>query len=194
MDSVSNGLIFLLISPSGSGKTSILNNVINTFSDIERFITYTTRKPRIGEVNGRDYFFVNKKQFYKLIQENELVEWEKFYGHMYGSSRKKLESLILGGRDGITAYDVLGSNKLYNLYPNNIVTIFIKPPSFDVLRDRLIARYTNIEERELRLQRFDYELNQMSSFKYIVLNQNLDDAVCDVSNIIRAERCMRLIF
>ena len=115
MNEKESGLIFLLISPSGSGKTAILNRILVEFPDIHRYITYTTRDPRQGEVNGRDYFFVTKDQFQLMIKEDKLVEWEEFFGHLYGSSKTNLDKFLTNNQDGIAAYDVRGQ-KTFTIY------------------------------------------------------------------------------
>ncbi len=186
-----DGLIFLLISPSGSGKTSIIETVLRDFQDIKRFVTYTTRNPRSGERYGIDYFFVSPNQFSLMTKTGKLVEWQKFYGQEYGSSKDELESFIKGKIDGIAAYDVLGASKLKKLYPKNIVTIFVIPPPIDSIKARLTLRYGNESEGQLRIQRFNMEMTYAGKFKYAVKNDSLEFAVEDVESIIRAERCYR---
>ncbi len=185
------GLIFLLISPSGSGKTSIIETVLHSFNDIKRIVTFTTRNPRPGEKDGVDYYFVSRDQFSLMAKNGELVERQKFYGQEYGSSKEKLETFINGQIDGIAAYDVLGASKLKKLYPKNIITIFVIPPPIDSIKARLVLRYGNENEGQLRIQRFDMEMGYAGKFKYAVKNDSLDIGVQEVESIIRAERCYR---
>jgi guanylate kinase len=185
------GLIFLMVAPSGAGKSTIIEEVLNEFSNLERIVTYTTRHQRPGEVEGFEYHFVNTEEFETLKSSGQLAEWQAFYGHQYGSSRARLESAIAGGLDLIGAYDVLGSLELMRKYPPNVVTIFILPPSVDELRRRLIERYgQETEEGRIRLERLEMEVDHASSFKYLVSNVDLNEAVRNVCGIIRAERCL----
>ncbi len=190
---MSNGLIFLLIGPSGSGKSSIIQSTFNDVPNVRRYTTYTTRLPRPGEINGREYYFVDRDEFERLRTQNKLIESQEFYGHLYGSSKEQLEEFIHNGIDGIAAYDVLGSKELLAEYPNNVVTIFIVPPSVEALRRRLLERYgDSTPEGQLRLRRFDMEMEYTGQFKYIVQNINLEQAIINVESIIYAERCARL--
>lgn len=188
---MSNGFIFLLIAPSGSGKTSIITKILEEFSDIKRFITFTSRNPRPGELNGVDYFFVNSEQFSAMIQSKKLIEWQEFYGQLYGSSLDQINLFINGQIDGIAAYDVLGAQQLEKLFPKNVVTIFIIPPSLESIQKRLLSRYGNESEGQLRIERFNMEMKFAGKFKYVVKNDELETAIQNVESIIRAERCYR---
>jgi guanylate kinase len=188
---VREGLIFLLIAPSGAGKSTIIERVMGGVSGLERIVTYTTRERRPGEVEGHEYHFVTTEGFERLKAAGELAEWQSFYGHQYGSLRARLESAIAEGQDLIGAYDVLGSLELMDKYPDNVVTIFILPPSVDELRRRLIGRYgEETDEGRIRLERLQMEMDHALSFKYVVSNVDLEDAVRNVSGIVRAERCL----
>jgi guanylate kinase len=190
---MAGGLIFLLIGPSGTGKSSIIRNVLKSVPDLRRYTTYTTRPPRAGEVDGREYYFVDRDRFEELVEAGKLVEWQAFYGQLYGSSRELLESFLQNDVDGIAAYDVLGSKELADQYPNNIITIFILPPSAEALRTRLVERCgSETPEGRLRLERFDMEMAYAGRFKYVVQNTKLEQATTDVECIIRAEQCARL--
>lgn len=186
-----DGLVFLLVAPSGSGKTSIISRILNEFDDIKRFVTFTSRDPRPGEQNGIDYFFVSPDEFSELIESGELIEWQKFYGQLYGSTRKQFDAFINGPKDGIAAYDVLGAQELAKMFPENIVTIFVIPPSVESLRARLLSRYGNDSEGNLRIDRFNMEMEFAGKFKYAVNNNDLETAIQNVAGIIRAERCYR---
>jgi guanylate kinase len=188
---MSNGFIFLLIAPSGSGKTSIITKILEKFGDIKRFVTFTSRDPRPGELNGIDYFFVNPKQFSALIQSGKLIEWQEFYGQLYGSSLNQINVFINGQIDGIAAYDVLGAQRLEKLFPKNIITIFIIPPSLESIQKRLLSRYGNESEGQSRIERFNMEMEFAGKFKYVVKNDELETAFQNVESIIRAERCYR---
>jgi guanylate kinase len=185
------GLIFLIVGPSGTGKSTIIEGVVSRLLNIERIVTYTTRERRPGEVEGFEYHFVSPDEFERLKAAGELAEWQAFYGHQYGSSRDRLESAIAEGLDLIGAYDVLGSVELTNRYPRHVVTVFILPPSVEELRRRLIDRYgEETEEGRIRLKRLEMEMSCAGSFKYHVSNENLEEAVEDMIGIVRAERCL----
>lgn len=187
----SDGLIFLLVAPSGSGKTSIITRILEEFGDIKRFVTFTSRPPRQGERNGVDYFFVSPEQFSKLREAGELIESQEFYGQLYGSSRDQFNEFINGQVDGIAAYDVLGAQHLEKMFPKNIVTVFIIPPSLESVKARLVSRYGNESEGRLRIERFSMEMEFAGKCKYVVNNDNLETAIQNVESIIRAERCFR---
>jgi guanylate kinase len=183
------GLIFLLSAPSGSGKSTILDGVISELPDLEKIVTYTTRKPRPGEVDGEEYYFVAEEEFERMKAKGELAESQTIFGNRYGSSKSRLESAIAEGRVLISAYDVKGAAELMRLYPDNVVTIFILPPSVEELRRRLRERYGEETQKvRKRLDRLEMEMSYAYSFKYVVCNIDVDEAVKDVSGIVRAER------
>jgi len=185
------GLIVLLVAPSGAGKSAIIDGVISELRNFERIVTYTTRPKRPGEVEGLEYHFVTTEEFERLKAAGQLAEWQAFYGHQYGSSRARLESAIARGLDLIGAYDVLGSLELMRKYPRNAATIFILPPSVEELRRRLVERYgAETEEGRVRLERLEMEMSHAYSFRYVISNVDLREAVRDVVGIVRAERCL----
>ena len=186
------GLVFLLISPSGAGKPYLIRRALDDFPGLCRFVTYTTREPRDGEITGEDYHFVSRAEFDTLKGKGLLGEWQEFYGHFYGSSKSQLENFINNRTDAIAAYDVIGSKFLHDLFPTNVITIFVMPPSVETLRVRLIKRYgENSTEGHLRLARFELEMQYASTFKYLVLNEDLEGAFTEVKSIIIAEKCAR---
>jgi guanylate kinase len=185
------GLIVLLVAPSGTGKSTIIDGVISELRNLERIVTYTTRPKRSGEVEGLEYHFVTTEEFERLKAAGQLAEWQAFYGHQYGSSRTRLESAIARGLDLIGAYDVLGSLELMGKYPRNATTIFVLPPSVEELRRRLVERYgAETEEGRVRLERLEMEMSHAYSFRYVVSNVDLREAIRDVVGIVRAERCL----
>lgn len=184
-----DGLIFLLAAPSGAGKSTIVKRVIFLLSDLEPIITYTTRDRRENEVEA-DHHFVTTEEFERMNGAGELAESQTIFGHQYGSSRNRLESAIEQGVDLISDYDVLGSEALANLYPDNVISVFVWAPP-DELRERLIDRHgEDSPEIAERLERQQMEMNHAPSFKYIVSNVDLCEAVSNVVSIVRAERCL----
>ncbi len=185
------GLIFLIVGPSGTGKSTIIDGVVSRLSNIERIVTYTTRERRPGEPDGFEYHFVSTEEFERLKATGELAEWKEFYECQYGSSRARLESAMAKGLDLIGAYDVLGSVELTNRYPEHVVTVFILPPSVEELRRRLIDRYgEETQKGRVRLERLEMEMSYANSFKYHVSNVDLGEAVENMVGIVRAERCL----
>ena len=185
------GLIFLLSAPSGAGKSTILTGLVSELPDLEKIVTYTTRKPRRGEVDGEEYHFVTEEEFERMKAAGELAEWQTIFSNQYGSSKTRLESAIEEGRDLISGYDVLGSAELMNLYPQNVVTVFILPPGMAELRRRLIERYGKETEKVgERLERLKMEMSYAYLFKYVVSNIDLHEAVRNVAGIVRAERSL----
>lgn len=183
------GLIFLLAAPSGAGKSTIVKRVIFLLSDLEPIITYTTRERRENEVEA-DHHFVTTEEFERMKGAGELAESQTIFGHQYGSSRNRLESAIKQGVDLISDYDVLGCAELARLHPDNVITIFVWAPP-EELRQRLIDRHGKDDpEIAERLERQEMEMNRAPSFKYIVSNVDLFEAVSNVVSIVRAERCL----
>ena len=185
------GLIFLLSSPSGGGKSTILDGVISGLPELEKVVTYTTRKPRQDEVEGEEYHFVTEVEFERMKAAGELAEWQTIHSSQYGSSKTRLESAMAEGRDLISGYDVLGAAELMSKYPHNVVTVFILPPSVEELRQRLVGRYGEETARiSQRLDRLEMEMSYAYSFKYVVSNIDLHEAIANVIGIVRAERCL----
>lgn len=184
------GLVFLLAAPSGAGKSTIVKRVIFLLSDLEPIITYTTRDRRPDEVEEVDHHFVTHEEFDRMKAAGELAESQTIFGHQYGSSRNRLESAVKEGVDLISDYDVLGCAALANLYPHKVITIFVWAPP-EELRQRLIDRHgKDSPEIAERLERQEMEMARAPSFKYVVSNVDLCEAVCNVVSIVRAERCL----
>jgi guanylate kinase len=154
-------------------------------------VSYTTRAPRNGEENGRDYFFVSLEQFNEMVAANEFLEWAKVHRHLYGTARQQVWREMSEGRDIILEVDVQGAASVRKLVAN-AVSVFILPPSFDVLRQRLIARRTDSrEELEVRLRNAPAELTQYRAFEYVIINDEADRAAAQLAAIIYAERARR---
>jgi guanylate kinase len=189
---MAGGLIFLLVGPSGTGKTTLIKRALGDLPSLNHYVTYTTRPPRGDEKDGIDYHFVARAAFKALREQRKLVECQRFYGHWYGSLRDDIEAVISGDTDRISSTDVLGAKKLQRLYPKNVVTVFIVPRSAETLRARIKERPNQTSrEIQLREERFDMEMTYAGRFKYAVHNDVLEEAVLNVESIIRAERCAR---
>jgi guanylate kinase len=189
----SRGTLFVVSSPSGGGKGTIIRHVLSVVENLRYSVSYTTRAPRLGEVNGREYFFVNCETFEEMVAAGEFLEWACVHGNFYGTAKSQILEDTAAGSDLILEVDVQGAASVRQLLMDS-VSIFILPPSYDVLRQRLIARGTDSpEELELRLRNAPEELKQYSAFDYVIINDEIARAAGQLASIIYAERarCMR---
>jgi guanylate kinase len=189
----SRGTLFVVSSPSGGGKGTIIRHVLDVVENLRYSVSYTTRAPRLGEVNGREYFFVNRDTFEGMVTAGEFLEWACVHGNLYGTAKNQIIEDTATGADIILEVDVQGAASVRQLLMDS-VSIFILPPSYEVLRQRLIARGTDSpEELELRLRNAPEELKQYSAFDYVIINDEIERAVGQLASIIYAERarCMR---
>jgi guanylate kinase len=187
------GTLFVVSSPSGGGKGTIIEHVLDRVQNLSYSVSYTTRAPRSKEVDGREYFFVSRDTFEEMVAAGEFLEWACVHGNFYGTAKSQILERTGAGADIILEVDVQGAAKVRELLMDS-VSIFILPPSFDVLKERLIARGTDAPaELELRLRRAPDEMREYSSFDYVIINDEVDKAVCQLESIIYAERarCMR---
>ena len=181
---------FIIISaPSGSGKTTICKYLQKLDSSINFSISCTTRQKRANEVEGKDYFFISNEVFEKKINDNKFIEWEQIHGNFYyGTLKSTLEKAIIDDKKILLELDVKGAMSVKKLYPNKSLSIFIEPPSVEVLKLRLEKRGTDSNERIIkRLERLESELSYKSNFDYHVINDNLDLAVNEIMSIIKNE-------
>jgi len=186
------GNLIIISSPSGGGKGTLIKEVLKTVPNIGYSVSYTTRKIRDGEENGRDYFFVSRAEFSGLIEQNEFIEFAEVHGNLYGTSVNQVQQAIEGGNDVILEIDVQGAESIRRKMPD-AVGIFILPPSFEVLRQRLIARATEQkEDLSLRLRNSINEVRQFEYFDFVVVNDEVMRATGDLQNIILAERLRRV--
>ncbi|MEP6635233.1 MAG: guanylate kinase, partial [Acidobacteriota bacterium] len=139
------GILFVVSSPSGGGKGTLIRRVLGPVPNLSYSISYTTRKPRSGELDGREYFFVTLETFEAMVKANEFLEWATVHGNLYGTSSKQVSRDVAEGRDIILEVDVQGAASVRRLVPDS-VSIFILPPSLEVLRQRLITRGTDSPE------------------------------------------------
>ena len=181
---------FIIISaPSGSGKTTICKYLQKLDSSINFSVSCTTRQKRVSEVEGKDYFFITNEEFEKKINDAKFIEWEQIHGNFYyGTLKSTLEKAINEDKRILLELDVKGATAVKKLYPNKSLSIFIEPPSVEVLKLRLEKRGTDNDERIIkRLERLESELSYKSNFDYHVINDDLDQAVNEIMNIIKNE-------
>jgi len=186
------GNLIIISSPSGGGKGTLIKEVLRTVPDIAYSISFTTRQMRDDEVNGKDYFFVSCEEFDNLIKQGEFLEYAQVHGNFYGTSIQQIKSETEGGRDVILEIDVQGAESVRKLLPE-AVSIFILPPSFEVLQNRLINRATEKKaDLNLRLHNSFQEVRRYNEFEYIVINDDVVQATSDLQSIIIAERLKRI--
>lgn len=187
------GTLFVVSSPSGGGKGTIIRHVLDVVGNLSYSVSYTTRGPRQGEVDGREYFFVNRETFQEMAAAGEFLESACVHGNLYGTAKNQVIEETKAGADIILEVDVQGAASVRKLLMDS-VSIFILPPSYEVLKQRLIARGTDSpEELEVRLRNAPEELKQYSAFDYVIINDEIDRAAAQLASIIYAERarCMR---
>jgi guanylate kinase len=185
------GILFIISSPSGGGKGTLIREVLRTVPQIGYSVSFTTRKIREGEENGKHYNFVSRQEFENLIKQGEFLEFAEVHGNYYGTSKTQVENETSIGRDIILEIDVQGADSIREKI-SEAVGIFILPPSFQVLRERLIARQTESDEDlKLRLNNAQDEVKEYSKFDYVIVNDEVTKATLDLQSVIYAERCKR---
>lgn len=181
------GKLFVFSAPSGSGKTTIVRKLLREFDDLVFSISATTRKRRGNEVEGKDYFFISEEEFKKKIENNEFIEWEKFYDYYYGTLKSFVDKQLEQNKSVLLEVDVKGAVRIKKKYSNSVL-IFIAPPSKEVLKQRLINRKTETaEDLQKRIERAEMELEYKDKFDYVVINENLDRAIEEVKEIVKKE-------
>jgi guanylate kinase len=185
------GMLIVVSSPSGGGKGTLVDRVLQTVPGVSYSVSYTTRAPRTGEQDGREYFFVSNAAFEEMIQRGEFLEWADVFGYLYGTHRTQVERERAAGRDIILEIDVQGAESVRGLI-GDAVTVFILPPSFELLKNRLIARGTDSPESlAKRLRGAPAEVEQYRNFQYVILNDDINRASAQLASVIYAERARR---
>ncbi len=182
------GNLFIISSPSGGGKGTLIREVLRIVPNIGYSISFTTRKIRVGEEHGKHYFFVGREEFENLIERGEFLEYAEVHGNFYGTSKTQVEKVTNDGRDVILEIDVQGANSIRAKMPK-AVSIFILPPSFEVLKTRLVLRQTESDdELVVRLRNSRGEVEDYKDFDYIIINDEVKKATNDLKTAILAER------
>ena len=181
------GELFILSSPAGGGKTTLANLLIKEIPNLKRVITCTTRKPRPGEKNGVDYYFLSKEEFERRIKENDFLEYAIVHGNYYGTPKKEVEEELQKGFDLLLIIDVQGMRQIVS-NKKDVVTIFILPPSLDELVRRMKERGDSEEEIQKRLKTAKKEIPAWKEYNYVVINDNLDKAKENIKYIILSNR------
>ncbi|MCA1590653.1 MAG: guanylate kinase [Acidobacteria bacterium] len=182
------GNLIIISSPSGGGKGTLIREILRSVPDIGYSISLTTRPPRPGEKDGEEYHFVSRAEFEKFAAENGFLEHAEVHGNLYGTSKRQTDAILASGRDVILEIDVQGANLVLAKMPD-AVSIFILPPSFEALRDRLTGRATEDPMNlSTRLRNAFVEVTAFSQFRYFVVNDEIGSASQKLEMIILAER------
>lgn len=186
-----NGQILVITAPSGTGKTTIIDIVRKNIGGVGYSISHTTRRPRQGEINGRHYYFVDRREFEKMIEANEFVEWAVVYDQLYGTSIPSISRELSLDKDLLMDVDIQGAREIRRRFPESL-SIFILPPSMDILKERLKGRSTNEEvDIDLRMKKALGEIQQCRDYDFIIVNDDLNQAAREIEAIIIAQRAHR---
>ena len=182
------GNLIIISSPSGGGKGTLIKAVLQSVQDLAYSVSYTTRACREGEINGVHYFFVSREDFEERVKSGDFLEYFEVHGNMYGTSRSLVEDLVAQGKDVILEIDVQGAAVIRRKMPD-AVSIFILPPAFEVLRERLTTRATEgTEDLSIRLRNAFDEVKEYTRFGYVIINDEVGSAVERLESVILAER------
>ncbi len=185
------GLIFIISAPSGTGKTTLVREVIRQLPGLRFSVSFTTRLPRPDEKEGEDYHFVSHSVFQKMMDQNEFLEWAEVLGNRYGTPRPDLKELESEGVDLILDIDTQGAKKVRREIPEPVL-IYLLPPSLKILRERLINRGVDSPERvKFRLSNARRDMEEADGYHYVIVNDRLEDALEKLKSIIVAERCRK---
>lgn len=186
------GLMLVLSSPSGAGKTSISRRLLQEERRLAMSVSVTTRSPRPGEVDGRDYHFIDLPRFEEMVKADELLEHARVFGNCYGTPRAAVEAALSAGNDILFDVDWQGTQQLNEKVPQDVVSVFILPPSQEELERRLRSRAQDSEEVVIgRMRKAADEISHWSEYDYVIVNEDLERSVADVRAILRSERLKR---
>ncbi len=182
------GLLVVISGPSGTGKGTVCKKLLSERKNVRYSVSATTRKPREGEVEGQNYFFVSESQFLDMLEKDALIEWDKYCDNYYGTPKAYVDECVDKGMDVILEITVEGALEIKQKYPE-CVLIFIIPPSLEELRRRIESRNTECcDVIEKRLLNATNELKYVSKYDYLILNDSIDDAVLNIQKVLDAER------
>jgi guanylate kinase len=186
------GLMFVLSSPSGAGKTTLSRMLVAETPDLQMSVSATTRPKRPGEADGKDYYLVDHGQFEAMVAAGELLEWAKVFDNRYGTPRAPVDTALASGKDVLFDIDWQGTQQLRDKSPNDVVSVFILPPSVQALEQRLHTRAQDSEEViRGRMKKAGDEMSHFDAYDYIVVNDNIGIAFEAVKSILRAEQLKR---
>jgi len=186
------GLMFIMSSPSGAGKTTISRMLLENDGHICISVSVTTRPPRPGEVDGKDYHFVDQAEFDRMVEDEEFLEWATVFGYCYGTPKSHVKTGLKDGQDYLFDIDWQGTQQLYQKLERDVVRVFLLPPSIDELRRRLTGRGTDtVEVIAGRMARARSEISHWDGYDYVVVNDDIQSCFEQVTKILAAERLRR---
>jgi guanylate kinase len=186
------GLMLVLSSPSGAGKTTLSRKLLEADPGVELSVSVTTRKQRPGEIDGRDYHFIDAERFETMVKGGELLEWAQVFGHRYGTPRAPVEAALLSGQDVLFDIDWQGTQKLREKADHDLVSVFVLPPSMRDLERRLRRRAQDSDDViRTRMATAAEEMSHWAEYDYVVINTDIDRAFAEVQMILAAERLKR---
>lgn len=185
------GLLFVLVGPPGVGKNAMMNRILEQIASLSQLPTATTRPIRPTELHGREHLFVSPDEFQHMIERGALIEWQVVHGHQYGTPRSTVQHAISMGQDLIADIEVLGSRCLRSEFPNNVVVVFVQPPSVDELIHRMHNRGESEAEIQKRMQRVEMEMRYAPECDYLITNDSIERASDILRGIILAEYSRR---
>jgi len=182
------GLLFIVAAPSGAGKSSLVAAVLGEDPNLALSISYTTRAPRPGEANGREYHFVDRPTFARMLEAGDFLESAEVHGNAYGTSQRQIDSIRSSGRDALLEIDWQGAQQVRRLYPEAI-GVFILPPSAAELERRLVQRGQDAPEViRRRMAAAEVEMSHAAEFDYVIINKDFEEARRDLAAVVRAAR------
>ncbi len=186
------GLLFVLSSPSGAGKSTLSRMLLAADPEVSLSVSYTTRPPRPGEVDGRDYHFIDEAKFKEMARQGQFLEWAHVFGHRYGTPKAPVEAALAAGCDVLFDIDWQGAQQLYQEAGPDVVRVFILPPSIDELHRRLHSRAQDSDAViDDRMARAKSEIGHWDGYDYVLVNDNVDRCFAQVRQILTAERLKR---
>jgi guanylate kinase len=186
------GIMVVLSSPSGAGKTTLTKKVLNSSNNILMSVSATTRQPRPGEVDGKDYIFLSKSKFSEMIDNDEFLEYAKVFDNFYGTPRAPVEDALAKGFDIVFDIDWQGAQQLTQAAANDLVKIFILPPNMRELENRLRSRAQDSDDViARRMSKSENEISHWAEYDYIIINEDITDAIEELTTIVNAERMKR---
>ena len=183
------GMMFVLSSPSGTGKTTLAKKLAENNINFAISISYTTRKPRTNEINGKDYYFISREKFDDLLKKNNFYEYANIFDNCYGTLKRTVLELLSCGKDVLFDIDWQGTKQLNKIKSLSLVTFFILPPNLKVLKERLLNRHKGQEKLvEKRMNKFNEEISHWNEYNYVVINDDLNKCYDEILRIIMSEK------
>ena len=189
MSTVKKGMLFVLSSPSGVGKTTLTKKISSNNKNFSISISHTTRKPRPNEVHGEDYFFISENEFNELIKKESFFEHAKIFDNLYGTTKKQVLNLMENGKDVLFDIDWQGTQQLKNIKGIKLITFFIIPPNIETLKNRLINRHKGQEKLiNKRMGKFSEEISHWNEYNYVLINDDLETCYNKILQIMTSEK------